>query len=299
MKRLYLLILVLFLTVSYVGSAQLTQTYKAKAGESVARDKAKETLTDPELFIIATLAGEFEGIPIKLEFDEDKGEATAWIYLFNGTVDGNDSALTIIVIKSLIGMTAMQFNMGDMGGALPFDPENGVDGVEWIDSDEMMIAIRGNDNYRDFLDVFPETHFLMGALLTEPMQNHTIWGITFMNKDSLQLNCMVDAVSKETICRAQISDVETNIIADDELSIYPNPASDMAMLSIPAQCISERAELKVYDSMGNLVYNLNNLDINSDGKIALSVDNLFPGVYTLVYSGLNNTLLTTRLVVVK
>jgi hypothetical protein len=139
----------------------------------------------------------------------------------------------------------------------------------------------------------------MGALLTEPMQNHTIWGITFMNKDSLQLNCMVDAVSKETICRAQISDVETNIIADDELSIYPNPASDMAMLSIPAQCISERAELKVYDSMGNLVYNLNNLDINSDGQIALSVDNLFPGVYTLVYSGLNNTLLTTRLVVVK
>ncbi len=299
MKRFYLLFITLFLVISYVGSAQLTQTYKAREGESVAREKAAETMTDPDLFIVATLAGEFEGMPIKLEFDEEKGEATAWIYMFNGKVDDKDSALTILVIKSLMGMTAMQFDLGDLGGGLPFNPENGVDGVEWIDSDEMMDAIRENDNYRDFLDVFPDTKFFMGALLTEPMQNNTIWGITFINKDSLQLNCMVNAVSKETVCRAQISDVETNTIANDILNVYPNPASELTVINIPNQYISDNAELKVYDTMGNLIYNLNNLDINSDGQIALDVGGFVSGTYTLVYTGLNHTPLTARLVVVK
>jgi len=295
MKRVVLLFAVL-IAFTYLTTAQLTQPYTAREGEQVTRNKAAKTMADPELFIIATVSGQFEGVPIKLDFDEETGEATAWIYIYNGKIDGKDTSLSYVALKTLMGMSALEINLGDFG-TIPFDPETGVDEVEWINSDKMMEVIRDNSEYRDFLDVFPDTKFTMGALLTEPMQNNTIWAVMFMTKDSTRLNCMVDAVSTKTICQTMQTDVET-AVESGKLGISPNPVSELAVLSVPIEFVDDNADLRIYDSMGNLMLDRNGFDISSDGQIALSLGNLPQGVYNLLYIA-KGKVLRTRFVVVK
>ncbi len=278
----------------YSSSAQLKLT--AKEGEPKARALAETDIQKPELLIVGTITGKIPGFNLTIDFDESKGKSTAWVYLYKSKVD--DSTKAYAVFKTILGLFAMQIKLGDLLSNLPFNPETSFENVEWIDSDKMMEDIRDNVKYQDFLDVFPETFFRMGAILNDPMSGRTVWGVTFENKDSLRLNCVVDAVSEESICELGTGDIQETIYKG-EISIYPNPARELAVLTIPNKYISSKAELRVYNSLGTLIYNLNNLNINSDGQIALSVDNLHSGVYTLVYSGLNHTLLTTRLVVVK
>ncbi len=296
MKRFFLLTILVLMTLSYLTVAQLTQPYTAKEGEQVTRNKAAETLTNPELFLIATIAGQFEGIPIELDFDEETGEATAWIYMYEGSIDGNDTSLTYVALKTVLGISALEINMGEYG-TIPFNPETGIDDVEWIDSDKMMEAVKNNSNYKDFLDVFPETEFTMGTLLNEPVQDATLWFVVFMNKDSTRLTCMVDAVTSETVCRAMQTDVKVKT-ETASMNIYPNPVSELAVLSIPLEYIDDSANLKIFDANGNLILERTNLDISSDGQIALGLGDFPQGVYNLLYLT-KGKILSTKFVVVK
>jgi len=230
-----------------------------------------------------------------LEFDEQTGEATVWMYMYKSTT--NDTTSTFVVVKSVMGTQTIEVNPSDMGVTLPFSPTESLDDVSWIDSDVMMENIRNNSNYTDFLDVYPNTKFVMGALFVEPMQNRPVWATVFRSADSTDLNCFVDAVSGETQCMSQTTDVKI-INASNLISIYPNPVADLAIVSIPLHYIDLNASLKIYDMRGNLIVSRSNLDINSDGQIAINVNNFAPGVYSLLYTS-NGNALTSRFVVVR
>ncbi|GEM_PF-3103469 len=295
MKRIYIFLFASLFCLAYTVQAQLVQNYKAKEGEGKARTAFEGTYGDSDLLLVGSLTGQYEQIPVKLEFDEQTGEATVWFYMYKSTT--NDTTSTFFVVKSLMGMQAFEVNYADMGVKLPFNPSESLDDISWIDSDVMMENIRNNSDYTNFLDVYPNTQFFMGGLFVEPMQNRPVWAATFRSEDSTDLNCFVDAISGETQCLSQTTDVKI-INASNLISIYPNPVADLAIVSIPLDYIDLNASLKIYDMRGNLIVSRSNLDINSDGQIAVNVNNFAPGVYSLLYMS-NGNALTSRFVVVR
>lgn len=295
MKRIYIFLFASLFCFAYTAQAQLIQSYKAKEGEGKARTAFEDAYGDSDLLMVGSITGQFEQIPVKLEFDEQTGEATVWMYMYKSTT--NDTTSTFVVVKSVMGVQTIEVNPSDMGVTLPFSPTESLDDTTWIDSDVMMENIRNNSDYTDFLDVYPNTHYVMGALFVEPMQNRPVWAVIFRSQDSTDLNCFVDAVSGETQCMSPTTDIKI-INASNLISIYPNPVADLAIVSIPLDYIDLNASLKIYDMRGNLIVSRSNLDINSDGQIAINVNNFAPGVYSLLYMS-NGNALTSRFVVVK
>lgn len=295
MKRIYIFLFASLFCFAYTAQAQLIQSYKAKEGEGKARTAFEDAYGDSDLLMVGSITGQFEQIPVKLEFDEQTGEATVWMYMYKSTT--NDTTSTFVVVKSVMGVQTIEVNPSDMGVTLPFSPTESLDDTTWIDSDVMMGNIRNNSSYTDFLDVYPNTHYVMGALFVEPMQNRPVWAVIFRSQDSTDLNCFVDAVSGETQCMSPTTDIKI-INASNLISIYPNPVADLAIVSIPLDYIDLNASLKIYDMRGNLIVSRSNLDINSDGQIAINVNNFAPGVYSLLYMS-NGNALTSRFVVIK
>lgn len=295
MKRIYIFLFASLFCFAYTAQAQLIQSYKAKEGEGKARTAFEDAYGDSDLLMVGSITGQFEQIPVKLEFDEQTGEATVWMYMYKSTT--NDTTSTFVVVKSVMGVQTIEVNPSDMGVTLPFSPTESLDDTTWIDSDVMMGNIRNNSSYTDFLDVYPNTHYVMGALFVEPMQNRPVWAVIFRSQDSTDLNCFVDAVSGETQCMSPTTDIKI-INASNLISIYPNPVADLAIVSIPLDYIDLNASLKIYDMRGNLIVSRSNLDINSDGQIAINVNNFAPGVYSLLYMS-NGNALTSKFVVVR
>lgn len=295
MKRIYIFLFASLFCFAYTAQAQLIQSYKAKEGEGKARTAFEDAYGDSDLLMVGSITGQFEQIPVKLEFDEQTGEATVWMYMYKSTT--NDTTSTFVVVKSVMGVQTIEVNPSDMGVTLPFSPTESLDDTTWIDSDVMMENIRNNSDYTDFLDVYPNTHYVMGALFVEPMQNSPVWATIFRSQDSTTLNCFVDAISGETQCMSPTTDIKI-INASNLISIYPNPVADLAIVSIPLDYIDLNASLKIYDMRGNLIVSRSNLDINSDGQIAINVNNFAPGVYSLLYMS-NGNALTSRFVVIK
>lgn len=295
MKRIYIFLFASLFCFAYTAQAQLIQSYKAKEGEGKARTAFEDAYGDSDLLMVGSITGQYEQVPVKLEFDEQTGEATVWLYMYKSTT--NDTTSTFVVVKSVMGVQTIEVNPSDMGVTLPFSPTESLDDTTWIDSDVMMENIRNNSDYTDFLDVYPNTELAMGGLFVEPMQNRPVWAVIFRSQDSTDLNCFVDAVSGETQCMSPTTDVKI-INASNLISIYPNPVADLAIVSIPLDYIDLNASLKIYDMRGNLIVSRSNLDINSDGQIAINVNNFAPGVYSLLYMS-NGNALTSKFVVVK
>ena len=295
MRSFYIFIITMILVLANSAQAQLMQPYKAKEGESKARTTFEKDFGSSDLLMVGTISGEYEGVPVKLEFDLSTGEASAWLYMFHS--EEQDTSATYAVVKTAFGMQAMPINAGDIGGGLPFNPTESLDEIQWMNSDKLMENIRENSRYTDFLDVFPNTIWAMGALFVEPMQKQAVWAVIFKGDDTHNLNCFVDAVSGETQCMSPTTDVE-DVNTSPDLKVYPNPVSDMAIVSIPIDEIDLNANLKIYDMRGNQILAVSNFDINSDGSFALNVSNLAAGVYSLIYSG-NGKYLTANFVVVR
>ena len=66
-------------------------------------------------------------------------------------------------------------------------------------------------------------------------------------------------------------------ISMKEISIYPNPASDIINISF-GNHIEGRRRISIYDLLGN---NVHNLEIDESGG-SISVSQLKPGIYILV-----------------
>lgn len=294
MRSIYVFIFALIFVFAGSAEAQLVQKYKAKEGEGKARTTFEESYGDSDLMMVGAVSGEYEGVPIKLEFDMRTGEASAWMYMFHSSE--NDTNETYVVVKSIMGMQVIPVDVGNLGISLPFEPTESLDDVTWINSDELMDSIRTNRKFTDFMDVFPDVSWSMGALFMEPMQSKAVWAVIFKGDENHNLNCFVDAVTGETECMSSTDVEDVNI--SEELSVYPNPASDLAIVSIPVDYIDLNANIQVFDMRGNQLVSRSAFDINSSGQFAINVSNFASGVYNLLYTG-NGKVFTAHFLVAR
>jgi len=293
MKQIYIIIAALLVVFTYNSESQLLQKYKAKDAVSAARTEASSVAGNPVLTGLGTFAGQLEGVPITLEFDETNGTATVWIYIFRST--SPDTLVTYAMTKILGFYTPIPIDLSSLDIQLPFTPETSLDSKTWIDSDQMMKAIQANDEYKSYKASNQDAKLQMAGLGNEPLNNTPTWGVMFTSEAG-NMNCIVDAETSEVTC-IDLTGIEENT-TNIKLDIYPNPASDMAFLTLPINHINSSGLLNIYDLQGNLVKSANNLDVNSDGRVAINVTSMSTGTYSVMYQA-NGQIFVSRLIVIR
>jgi hypothetical protein len=275
MKRFYTIILTLMILSVVISEAQLLQPYKVREGVNTAYNSALAATKDPKLMLAATVAGEFDfnGMKITIAFDEAKGASQAWVYQYRGT--NPDTSITIGVAKTAFGMQTIPLDPGTFGVPLPFQPTATLDGFKWMNSDSMMLAVNQNADYQTFKTRNPDQKLQMTGLAVEPMSNSPIWGVVFNSKNG-GMNCMVDAVTGMTTC-LDLTGIEEN--STSSVRLYPNPASDFAILNISTIQGVNDIQLKIYSTNGELVSSITNPTIDGTGSVGLNISNINSGIY--------------------
>jgi Secretion system C-terminal sorting domain len=85
-------------------------------------------------------------------------------------------------------------------------------------------------------------------------------------------------------------------IGQQELSIFPNPATEASEISFLVEGTSENAKIEFFDISGRLVTVLDHMQFNNE-PVKLSLDGILPGMYMVRVSGQNLNLMTTKLIV--
>ena len=276
MKR----IMTLLLIIAFASTLAYSQTaYKAREGVSSTSTAAKKVGSDAKLMIVGTIAGQVQGVPVTLAFDESKGTCTAWIYAYRS--EAKDTMLYYIATKlPIIGLTAIGIPLNASALNLPFKPDSSLEGKTWIDSDAMINAVHNTQKYIDFKAKNTDAALKMTGLAVQPSNGETLWGVTIAATGG-NLNCMVNAETSVATC-FDFSSVDD--LTSLKLSVNPNPVSETAVLTVPTGYNYTNATAAIFDSQGRIVKALGTLDLNSTGQTAFQVDNLIAGVYYLLFS---------------
>lgn len=77
------------------------------------------------------------------------------------------------------------------------------------------------------------------------------------------------------------SNVEENIIENNRLSLYPNPAKEETFLSFSTQ-FPENVSIRIYDGLGNMVFVVESNVVYGNNNIKVNTSHLASGVYYVV-----------------
>ena len=289
MKTLkFLLFWSLFLFSSFILSAQTEKNdYKAKEGWLA----TKSDFDGYELALV-TLLGTTDN---ETSFNFVTGTSETWMYLYRNIQDKTKQTLVIVVRD------------GDNYLSVPFSDEENVsdeilklDDVEWIDSDVFVKQMQKNQKYIDFMneyknDVFSFTITLMYLLdsdseeLPPQLINRHVWRFS----TDLGFECFTDAITGDTYCDDAATGIEM-ISDDDNINIFPQPASDFVNISFPEN--TTIYNLEVFDLFGELLFtrNIN----NSLQNLTLPVNNLAQGTYLLKLNT-HKGIITQKIIVIK
>ncbi len=289
MKYVYYLLIILLAT---VVSAE-AQPFKAKAGFDVALEKVKEADTDtngdpvpaiedPELVGVGTIEGNIQAIPI--DFNFETGEATVWAYIFRSK--SNPQILRAIGVLRILIFTpiSIAYNEFDI---LPFDPENIVDTEDWkIDSDVMVENLASEPLFKSFSES-SNGIVLNGCLLYTNFNNPLLefgvpfWSLFIGNEKQENIACFVNAITGDAICESIANSVGE--FSDAGIRLFPNPANQIAYLTIPDELLSVNSSLAVYDIYGNEVFSFDSIVQKGNSNIAIPVSQVASGTYIIKY----------------
>lgn len=301
MKRIYALLIITILLAGFSKSvSQEYQKFKAKAGYTVALGQAKTdasdmdgnpiaAMTDPKLVAIGTVGGgDVEGVPIEVGFDMNTGNATIWLYIFR---DGdNPEYMRSIVVMKIFIFIPIDFPI-DQAPELPIGGGDNIDYEKWeYDSDGLVDRLTSDQTYNEYIQTYPNATFQMllltvnteQALLT---QGHIIWAGLISDTESPEapvLTCLVDAETGETICLSAVSVPED---IEESVMVYPNPASDKAIISLPNELLEHNPTIAIYNSQGEFIRNIEVPGGITSNLVLINVSDLNSGVYFVHYSG--------------
>ncbi len=301
MKKLLLLTFALLIAIVGTSFAQLTPI-KSTKGVSAAETKASQELNDPELLAVVTINGAIEtsigdiGVDASLE----TGLSTAWIYLFRDRTDQSELR-TFAATESFLGFQVINISEFGFQESLPKIPELTLDGVTWKDFSEVCLNLKDNSNYKSYMQKYPEAEAKLISLTVNenaPFLNteEPYWVVTTVDEETkVSIICGIHAESGETLC-AEISGVEESDEA--ALEVYPNPANDVALVTVPAEILSDASALTLFDSQGKLVREYPYSPDTANGAAVISTSDLTPGTYYLNYQTQKGTY-STKIVVAR
>ena len=110
--------------------------------------------------------------------------------------------------------------------------------------------------------------------------NVSYWAGIFREKDGAgTITCFVQAVSGEVNC-LDFTDVNSDNLNETELSVYPNPSHELALIRIPQGVLQGIRTAVLYDLKGNKVIDFTNIITQSGlGNVAIPISTLPAGIY--------------------
>lgn len=294
MKKILPIILFLLVGAFTQSNSQIFTKFKASEGLSKATQTAKDSgMVNAELVAIFTAAGQYNTgqMNLSLEYDKSKGTSSAWIYVFRAPAD--TTKLRAFAVAKVFIFLSIELPLNQFGN-IPITPEKPISG-NWIDSDVLMSNLNKNSEYSGFLASHPNTQLAMLGLAVNTQNplldmNVSYWGGMFRDTStSASITCFVQAVSGEVNC-ISFTGVEDKFDNGNLISVYPNPAADMAFVRISEVFADRLKSAAIYDINGNMVIDFTqNILKTGLGNISLPVGSLVPGTYFIKISTDNLT----------
>ncbi len=277
MKKIFLFVFSISLFAFVNVHAQLFEKFKAKEAYETALKNVK--YTNPQLLFVGSVNGEFEAGIVKIAsvFDFNSGKTELWVVMFNDKNEP-DSTQTFAVVKSLMGVMALDISESDM---LDFelDLTNPITDANWIDSDVMASELMKNGKFKEFVDKYPKPEVAVIGLFRNTIYEYldlgkVFWGVQLIQGEEIQA-CGIEIETKQVIC-ADYGSIDD--FKNGNISVYPNPAVEHLNINYNNNVNVQNIEL--YDLNGNIIY-ISDYDSILSGKIKINVESLPIGTYML------------------
>lgn len=279
--RLY--IIFLLLTTNTIFPQQLLQQFKASQGVQPALTLAKDSgMVNPVLVSIGTMTGRLPAgaMNLTLDFDENKGTSTVWIYAIKDLNNPDDIRL-IGVIRMLLFFPIQL--PSELASGFPIEPDTQLP-AKWKDSDELMNILKNYGDYSDFSKTYQGTELIMLGLGVNKINprlqlDEPYWAGVFrgVSDTTATITCFVNATTGNTSCIKFVS-VEHEDFTTNTFEIYPNPAQNVIYI---INGVSKGTfKISLYDELGRIRKVIPNYELNNTGQIlSISVADLSAGVY--------------------
>lgn len=288
MKLVVTILLITLLAVTGSSAQQSSTAIPITATDCLqnAIDTAKNAIVGAELYAMGTLTGKV-GLLGDVAYDYRTGKAELWIYQFRSKFDG--TPVVVVAFKSALNNVCLAGVINDADTSkVPIVPikEN------WKNSSEIESYFQKNNLYQlmrniQYPNAITETLSLVSSEAlnddTAFPPNTTIWVGVMAVTSTQKMICAFDAVKDgETICAAVNvpTSVEQDPVAATQPYINPQPAKDLALLTIPTAETAPVREVLVYDLQGNKVMNASTMISGmTERTIVLPVQHLAPALY--------------------
>lgn len=282
MIRFTTLFACLLLCITLSASAQFT-AYKAKEGLATAQAMANAAGTNMEVYIVGTASQTFSGVSVA--FDIKTGQATAWLYIFRSKDDPENAKAYGVVKVPILGFQGMEIPYGDIAGMIPVDPKQSLVGSNYMDSDVMLNTMKSDSKLSEAISEDPNTKLSYGAVAINPIPPYIVgdpyWAAVFVSKFK-RVQCVLNAKTGALDCMSEkvsAEDGEFNSTA----KVFPNPASNVAFVTIPKSIQSTDYSFGIFDETGNKITNLNAPTSGESETVSYTLESLPSGVYFFVY----------------
>lgn len=236
--------------------AQQLELFTAGQGASVALQKARQDgFADAELWWVL-YAGEVPaGIPFRPTFDLSSGRANLWVYAVHSP--GRDSVVFYAVVKlPLVGFQALAIpNIpsppGLLGQSLP---------PQWMDSNEMVAVLQGNQVYAEFRQQYPDSlpDFVALGMGIPPGETGMVplWTMVFLGSaedPNTSMTCMAWSSAGGQGSQCLRSPAEVAEGGTEGVRLFPQPAWGWVQLELPLHLCSRALVGSLYDVLGRQV----------------------------------------------
>lgn len=265
------------------ASAQLTTPFKAKEGLATAQALANTAGKNMEVYIIGTASQTFSGISIT--FDIQTGKATAWLYVFRSK-DTPDTVKAYGVVKvPIIGFQAMDIPYGDIASMIPVDPKQSLNGVNYMDSDQMLSTMKSDSKLSAAISEDPSTKLTYGAVAVNPIPPYVVgdpyWAALFTSKYK-KVQCVLNAKTGAIDCLSEKVSAEDGENATKP-QVFPNPANNVVFVTVPKSIQSSEYSFGIFDETGNKITDLNAPTSGETETVSFTLESLPSGVYFFVF----------------
>jgi type IX secretion system substrate protein len=298
--------IILFTLVVFCSVSAYSQFVPFFPSEQIdhARTQAESSLDNPQLVSIGALNGTLPGLefppgtPLPVNFytdDENKGKSDAWVYVFNEIDDPENIQAFAIGNIAILGLQTV--NLTDMGvplGALvEYLSDTPLDGVQWINSDELVDKLTVSSLYIDFMEANQDAEIKMvvlGSADYEFLNPSTSYWFVGVGGETDSTVIIINALDGTVVS------VEDSYSIRNNLQIYPNPGYEYTTITIPEDLIGNQLNAIVSDNSGSVIFSKEIYQYSQTFTIDFS--NYVNGKYFIKISG-NGKSITSQFVISK
>ncbi len=226
---------------------------------------------------------------IDLGMSLSDGKARAWYYVF--IAGPQDTVASVAMVRAVF---ACQDPSALAGGAIDTPPLEDFPAIPlpgtYVEGQQLANAIAGNDEYKKFKAVYPDSMpgFTVLTTSTEDALGFPtgtpFWILNWSDVAGGGIPgepflCLVHAVTGQTLCGDQIT-LSVEELRDPTVFLAPNPVRDNAMLNLPASWIGKPVIIEAVNTSGDVV-NVASIPALASPVFTFNAGVLASGAYTL------------------